>query len=239
MNNYVHPGDVIPLTAPVGGVVSGGGYIIGELFAVAAGDADAGDEFQGKLTGVFDLAKTSAQAWTQGQPIYWDNANDRADSDPSLGPLIGVATEAAANPSSTGRVKLIGGVLEAPGFGNVTNGPAATSITTAGAGTYSAAALLSGMIVRDCAGASRTDTLSTAALLVAAIPGCKVGDIVKCHVVNGSDAAETITLAEGTGGAFPAAQTAAARVIPQFGRATLHIRITNVTAAAEAYVVCG
>jgi len=115
--------------------------------------------------------------------------------------------------------------------------PAAASIATAGAGTYTAAQLLGGIIVRDCAGASRTDTLSTAALLVAAIPGAKVGDVIRTLVVNGSDPiTEVITLAAGTGGAFDANQTAVSRVMNGGESKVLHIRLTNVTAASEAYV---
>lgn len=119
---------------------------------------------------------------------------------------------------------------------------APTSIATAGNVTYTAAQILSGVIVRDPAGAARTDTLPTAALLVAAMlqaasPGAVVGDRIRCLIVNGADAAETITLAAGTGGAFDANQTAASRVIPQNATKEIHIRLTNVTAASEAYVV--
>jgi hypothetical protein len=113
----------------------------------------------------------------------------------------------------------------------------ATSINTAGAATYTAAQMLGGIIVRDCAGSGRTDTLPTAALMVAAIPGAAIGDTVRCYVVNGSDAAETITLAEGSGGAWDANQTAASRVIPQNSSKMVMVRLTNVTASSEAYVV--
>jgi hypothetical protein len=44
-----------------------------------------------------------------------------------------------------------------------------TNITTAGAVTLTAAQILGGYINRDCNGANRTDTLPTAALLVAQI----------------------------------------------------------------------
>lgn len=113
---------------------------------------------------------------------------------------------------------------------------APTSDATAGARTYTAAEILGGCIVRDCAGGSRTDVLPTAALLVAAIPNATVGDIIKCKIINGSDAAETITLDAGAGGGYDVNQTAASRVIPQNASKVLHIRLTNVTAASEAYV---
>lgn len=50
-----------------------------------------------------------------------------------------------------------------------------TSITTAGAVTYTAAQVLGGVIHRDPNGATRIDTFPTATELVAAIPNCHVG----------------------------------------------------------------
>lgn len=112
-----------------------------------------------------------------------------------------------------------------------------TSLATAGAETYTAAQLLTGIIVRDPAGAGRTDTLDTAAAIVAAVAGAAVGDTLVVHIVNGADAAETITLAAGTGGGFDTNQTAASRVIPQNASKDIRIRLTNVTASLEAYVI--
>jgi len=108
--NYVQEGDVLNLVAPAGGVASGTGYLIGTIFAVALADAAATYNFPGQVMGVFTLPKTSAQAWTQGQKIYWDDGNSRCDSDSTAGQLIGIATTAAANPSSTGVVRLNGAV---------------------------------------------------------------------------------------------------------------------------------
>lgn len=115
-------------------------------------------------------------------------------------------------------------------------GSSATSDATAGARTYTAAEILGGIIVRDPNGAGRSDVLPTAALLVAAIPGATIGDTIECYIVNGADAAETITIGAGAGGGFDANQTAASRVIPQNTSKMLTIRLTNVTAASEAYV---
>lgn len=114
---------------------------------------------------------------------------------------------------------------------------AAFSDATAGNITLTAAQVLGGTVVRDPNGAGRTDTLPTAALLVAALPGAQVGDIIELTIVNGADAAETITIAAGAGGAFDANQTAASRVIIQNTSKTARIRLTNVTASSEAYVV--
>lgn len=107
MNNYIQPGGTITLAAPYTRT-SGQGALVGSIFGVAAADVTSGDDGEFDVVGVFTLAKTSAQAWTQGQKIYWDDSNKRCDSDSTVGQLIGVATEAADNPSSTGVVRLNG-----------------------------------------------------------------------------------------------------------------------------------
>ena len=114
--NYIQEGDILTLTAPYT-VTSGQGAQVGSLFGVALGDVTNATAGEFATEGVFDLAKTSAQAWTVGQKIYWDNSNKRCDSDGTVGILIGVATAVAANPSSTGYVKLneaVAGTSEGP-----------------------------------------------------------------------------------------------------------------------------
>ena len=106
MQNYVADGDVISVTAPAT-VSSGDGVTVGQIFGVVVADASSGATVQLKTKGVFDLAKTSAQAWSVGDGIYWDEGNSVATNVDS-GILIGVAIAAAANPSATGRVRLNG-----------------------------------------------------------------------------------------------------------------------------------
>lgn len=93
-----------------------------------------------------------------------------------------------------------------------------TTIATAGAGTYTAAQIATGVIVRDCAGASRADTLDTAAALIALIPQLfnDYGEY-SFLVYNNSGGAYTITLTAGasitTQGTMTIAQNSANRVI--------------------------
>lgn len=232
--NFIQPGSRLTLTAPTGGVTTGVGVLIGTAFVVALGTAIAGAKFDGATEGVWSLAKNSTDVWAEGDKVYWDNANARCTNLPSAGMrLVGYAAAAAANPTATGSVRLTEGqaVLEDDAA------PAPASIATVGPATYTAAQILGGIIVRDTNGAARSDTLPTAALLVAALPGVRVGDVVRCQIINGADAAEVLTILVGAGGAFDANQTAASQVIGQNVSKTLTIRFTNVTAAAEAYVV--
>lgn len=107
MKNYVQKGEVLTLVAPYA-VVSGGGLLVGSIFAVASGDAANGAPVEGVTCGVFDLPKTSAQAWTVGAKVYWDNTNKVATTTVTSNTLIGVAVADAANPSAIGRVRLNG-----------------------------------------------------------------------------------------------------------------------------------
>jgi predicted RecA/RadA family phage recombinase len=105
MRNYVQDGKTLSLIAPYA-VDAGEGALVGSCFGVAVSDVANGVEGEFMTEGVFELEKTSAQAWTQGVKVYWDNTAKVCTTTSTSNTLIGVATEAAANPSSTGKVKL-------------------------------------------------------------------------------------------------------------------------------------
>ena len=107
--NYTQSGKIVTLLAPYDRT-PGTGALVGKIFAVSLGTVLSGAAGEFALEGIWTLAKTSAQAWTVGQRLYWDNTNKRVDSDATLGVFIGVAAAVAANPSSTGSVRLNGNV---------------------------------------------------------------------------------------------------------------------------------
>lgn len=74
MKNFVQHGDTVTLSAPAGGVVSGGGYLIGALFGVAAQTVPAGQPFDLEVKGVFDLPRADGAVFTPGAPVFWDTA---------------------------------------------------------------------------------------------------------------------------------------------------------------------
>lgn len=114
MKNQVGPGHAINVVAPGGGFVSGTPYQIGAgglagmLFGVAGASVAAGIVGVLWTYGEYSLPKVSAQAWTVGQAIYWDNAAKLCTTVVAVGQLIGVATATAANPSAVGQVRLNG-----------------------------------------------------------------------------------------------------------------------------------
>lgn len=109
MKNGISTGQVMTYTAPTGGVVSGTPVLIGALLVVPVASAAQTEKFAGETLGVIEFTKVSAQAWTEGQVIFWDNTNKRFTSASATGLFpVGVAAEAAANPSALGKVRLDG-----------------------------------------------------------------------------------------------------------------------------------
>jgi predicted RecA/RadA family phage recombinase len=108
MKNFKQHGDVLAIIA-ASAIASGALVRAGSLLGVAATSAAAGEEVALKTTGVFELAKTNAQAWAVGDPVYAIAASNLLTNVPGTGNyLVGVATEVAANPSAVGTVRLNG-----------------------------------------------------------------------------------------------------------------------------------
>ena len=107
MKNAVQRGEIITLAAPYD-VAAGAGLLVGAIFGVATSPALSGATVEAAACGVFELAKTSAQAWTVGAKVYWDDAAKLCTTVNTSNTLIGVAVAAAANPSATGLVRLNG-----------------------------------------------------------------------------------------------------------------------------------
>ena len=105
MKNFVQDGHVVTVTAPTGGVLSGGGVLVGALFGVAAYTAAEGDDVKVVTVGVFDLPK-AAGVIAAGAAVYWDDAAKKATGTAAVNPLIGVATKAAASDGAIVRVRL-------------------------------------------------------------------------------------------------------------------------------------
>jgi predicted RecA/RadA family phage recombinase len=104
--NKIQKGDTVTVAAPYD-VASGAGALVGGVFGVAQIAALSGADVPLAREGVWDLAKTSAQAWAIGDRLYWDNSNKVVTNVPGGARLfIGYALAVADNPSSTGRVLL-------------------------------------------------------------------------------------------------------------------------------------
>lgn len=108
------------------------------------------------------------------------------------------------------------------------------TVGTATAYTLSVGEILAGFILQDPTGGAVTTTLPTAALLVANVPGCTLGTRIDFTIRNTADAAETITVAAGTGGTVTGGGT---MTIAQNAQKDFWIRITGEKVGGEAYIV--
>lgn len=106
MNNYIQDGNVLTLT-PSADVAVGVGYLFGAgLFGVAAETATNGTASAFVVEGVVEIAKTSALAISVGDRVFWDATNKVVNKTTTAQQCVGVAVEAAANPSGTVKIKL-------------------------------------------------------------------------------------------------------------------------------------
>ncbi|MFN4125251.1 DUF2190 family protein [Pannonibacter indicus] len=96
MRNYLQPGDVLDLIAPTGGIVSGEAHLFGDLFGVAATTAGEGEKVPVKVSGVFMLPKVPANGLSEGQKVYWNEAEKKLTSTASGNTLVGHAVKAVA-----------------------------------------------------------------------------------------------------------------------------------------------
>lgn len=105
MRNYIQPGKTITVPAPAD-VKSGELVVVGSLFGVAEFSAAEGDPVEIATEGVFELPKEEAQAWTVGAKVYYVAADKVLTTTATGNTFIGHATEAVANPSGYGAVRL-------------------------------------------------------------------------------------------------------------------------------------
>lgn len=107
---FVQPGETLTLIAPYA-VSAGGGLLVGAIFAVALVDAANAAAVEAKRRGVFDIAKATGEAWTQGAKLYWDNTNKRLTTTSAGNTLVGAAAQAQASGDTIGRALLTGQIV--------------------------------------------------------------------------------------------------------------------------------
>lgn len=113
MINFVQTGDILDLD-PGATVPAGTGCLFGAaLFGVAAVNGVSGVKSAFVVNGVVEIAKTSALAISVGDRLYWDATNKVVNKTATAQQHVGIAVEAAANPSSTVKMLLKNNVANA------------------------------------------------------------------------------------------------------------------------------
>lgn len=77
MKNFKHDGEIVELTAPAGGVVSGQAYLFGtSLLVVAQASVAAGETFAGLRKGAVTLPKLTTDVMAVGNKVNWNDTNE-------------------------------------------------------------------------------------------------------------------------------------------------------------------
>jgi predicted RecA/RadA family phage recombinase len=110
ITSYVQPGEILDLD-PGATVASGTGHLFGAaLFGVATTAAVSGTASPFITEGVVTIAKTSALAISVGDRLFWDATNSVVNKTLTAQQQVGIAVEAAANPSPTVKMKIKSGL---------------------------------------------------------------------------------------------------------------------------------
>lgn len=106
--NYYGKGDSINVIAPFN-VVSGQPLKYGNIFGFCGAPANAGALVALHVVGEWLATKVTSEVWAIGDIIYFDNdLKNFSKTNVSGGIKAGVATEAAANGATTGKIRLNG-----------------------------------------------------------------------------------------------------------------------------------
>lgn len=110
MKNFIQAGNAITAAAPYARNAGDGALLGGSLFGVAVDTLASGATGVFWTEGVFELTKLSgtAETFTLGKRIFWDDTNKRLTVVSTANVAVGVVTEAAATDAVVGRIKLVG-----------------------------------------------------------------------------------------------------------------------------------
>jgi hypothetical protein len=109
-----------------------------------------------------------------------------------------------------------------------------STIAAATTATLTTAQVLGGLILQDVAASACTDTMPTAALLVAAMNGARIGSSFEFTIRNTCSSNYPITLAAGTGGTMASGNT---NTVVQTASKKFLVVLTGVVSGSEAYTV--
>ena len=105
MKNFIQSGNVIPFTA--GSAITSGDVVeVGTVIGIATGDVANGAQGELALTGVFEVAKATADTPAAGDKAYWDGTE--ATTVVSTNTLMGVFVHAYGAGALLAHVRLDG-----------------------------------------------------------------------------------------------------------------------------------
>jgi predicted RecA/RadA family phage recombinase len=106
MNNYVQPGKALTVTMPAAKTKGDGVQVGTKLFGVAVDTYTSGQEGVIWTEGVFDIAKTTGQAYAAGAAVWWNDTTGKLTSGTGANLEAGVVVSAAGSSDTTARIRL-------------------------------------------------------------------------------------------------------------------------------------
>lgn len=103
---HIRPGETFTYTNGTGSSIAAGTVIeFTDMIGVTLGTIATGASGEVAVGEVWELAKETGVAFTQGQQLYWDATNNRLDAT-NTNIKAGKATLAAASAATTAQIKL-------------------------------------------------------------------------------------------------------------------------------------
>lgn len=106
MRTFVSEGIALQMVAAVA-MTAGHAVKIGSLIGIPATNAAIGDTVTVWRLGVYDHDAATSQAWTAGDPLYWDDTAKVFTKTVGSNTKAAIAAEDKAAAAATGRVCLI------------------------------------------------------------------------------------------------------------------------------------
>ena len=105
--NYVQLGRRVQATNGTGSAVSSGDAVLfGDTLRIAVHDIANGSAGEWEIEGVFTIAATTADTWSDGDFVYWNDTTSKLTSTMGSNTRPGIAIGAKTNGQTTAVLKL-------------------------------------------------------------------------------------------------------------------------------------
>ena len=105
--NYVQDGKRLLTTNGLGTTLaSGGAILVGDTLRIAVADIANGATGECDTEGVAEVPATTADTWSDGAAVYWNNSTKKLTSTAGSNKCVGIAVGAKTNGQTTAKIKL-------------------------------------------------------------------------------------------------------------------------------------
>lgn len=127
--NRLREGELIQFLAG-STIASGDPVVVGNRVGIAENDIDNGSSGPINMEGCYLVTKVSAQAWAAGDEIFWDSSASKFTTVGTANTFAGHAMDIAANPTSTGNLRLSPGYKKSTVISAVATADGSDAATT-------------------------------------------------------------------------------------------------------------